>query len=470
MIVNPNTFDSTITPEQVYQLINTLPVGYMGLSQQMHYWGRLFGVVTGEQNEQDWDNFVVNQCLRDSVWSTLRAIVDETESSLGYNLSRRFHHETIHSTQFGENLKVMPGIESVNREPTYSTVVGLETVSVSPFVLTGLTATLESSKYYVLLPDNVVDNPHKVHIRRSTDMGTYAPDPTRRPSKVGSNWKVYLDNQPTPYQGTDPISVQHTDYVYVDITPPSSLSGTLVPVYTGTTQQIPQAKPMEILSGGQHRYWFYIYTLVDPAFYNNPVNLVNAEYYKLVPVITFKDYTEEEVFGELITICNCCSDCGDTYRHYQVSANIVNARQGVVSLVVEGELFDDDDDGIYERLDTSCGDCWLQLLCDSCAYELQFPYITNPIYLHEKLQIGMSSVIRAVIARTAAELPMVDCGCWIDDKEKLGFIARQQETFSKMSTNVFGTTSVIYQYGDLRGQKLYAEIMSKVPRSKFIYL
>lgn len=473
MIVNPSVFDPSITSEQVYQIINDLPIGYNGLSQQMHYWGRLFGVVTGDQNEQDWDNFVVNQCIRDSIWSTLRAITEETESFTGFNLSRRFHNIKVNDIDFGRNLRVMPGIESVNHIPVFTGIPDLNEVPISPFILEDLEATSEGQRWYVLLPDTVVDNPHDVILRRSTDFGVYEPDRTRRPVKVGNDWKVYLDNQPTPYVALDKIVVQSTKYVYVDIDNPVLDDGELVATFPATNQIIPMAKLPQTLAGNKTRYWYYIWTLVDPSFYNNPVNLIYAEYYKLLPFISYKQYTEEEVFGLLVIDCDCaCADCGNGERRYQVSAEIVDSRRGIVAFNIDGELLDQDDDGIYEYLDAACDDCIARALCGgTCSYELSFPYITNPIHLDETLRMSIPQILRALTFRVAAELPMVDCGCWKDDKERIGFIARQQETFGGTTTNPFtGTTALTIQYGDLRGQKAYVQMMSKVPRVKYTYL
>lgn len=472
MIINPSTFDSSMTANEVYQLVNTLPIGYSTLAQQMHYWGRLFGVITGEVNEQDWDEFVVNQCLRDSIWSTLRTVAEEAENFLGYDVSRRYHNVITGFVDFNTNVRVRPGIEKVDYAPTFTSIPDTETVSISPFLIENITAVADGQRYYILVSDAIVDNPNDIIIRRSTDYGVYTPDASRRPTKVGNNWKIYIDNQPTPYNGTDLLVIQSVKYVYVDITPPTVVDGELVPVFYGTNQIIPQAKPPQTLVSGKTRYWFYIWTMVDPAFYNRPVDLVAAEFYKLVPFISFSKYSEEKIYGELTITGDCCADCGGNESKFRVSTSIVDARRGVVSFKIDGQLFDDDGDGVYERLDSSCTDCTSRMLCPNLQYELRFSYITNPIYLDESLRMAISQINQAILYRVAADLPMVDCGCWLNPTgEKLGFIARQQEVFGSTSTNSFtGTTSVTFHYGDLRGQKAYAERMSKVPRIKYVFL
>ena len=146
MIINPSTFDSSMTANEVYQLVNTLPIGYSTLAQQMHYWGRLFGVITGEVNEQDWDEFVVNQCLRDSIWSTLRTVADEAENFLGYDVSRRYHNVITGFVDFNTNVRVRPGIEKVDYAPTFTAIPDTDTVAISPFLIEGITAVADGQR------------------------------------------------------------------------------------------------------------------------------------------------------------------------------------------------------------------------------------------------------------------------------------------------------------------------------------
>lgn len=461
MIVNPEVFDSSLTPTEVYQLINTLPLSYQSLAQRTHYWGRMFGVVTGEDNEQDWGDFVVNQCLRDSIWHTLRSISDEAESAIGYDVSRRYHKHTV-TWPFGKKIKARPGIEKINVSPQWSVAPDLEDVVVSPFVIENVTPTLESSRYVVALDRELVDNPNDVIVRFSTHMGTISVDRGYRPRIDGTDWVITLDNHSTPWDGVTPLHIQSTKYAYVEITPPTLTQGqSYYPVFQGTNQIIPEALPRQNIGGGQVRIWFYIYNLVDKAFYNNPVNLVNAEFYKLVPTISINIYEEVEQKGRLTVTCDCdggCGDCQNGVRVFQVTATIFNAELGVVDFCVDGEIVD-------EELET--GSCEVPT-CPECSYSLTFHYITNPNLLFEECRRAIPRILDAIMFKTAAELPMVDCGCWIDDKEKIGFIARQQETFSKQTVNAFtGTTTVLFQYGDLRGQKAYVEIMGKVPRIKY---
>src|SRR5689334_15543855 len=335
MIVSPDSFDPSITSAQVYHLINTLPFGYLALAKESHYWGQLFGVITGEVNEQDRDQFVVNQCLRDSVWKTLRTVTDEAENFAGFNFSRRYHKVKT-SWNFGGVYQVRPGVEIVSKQPSWRHVE-LDDVPIDPFLLHDIDVVSVDSRYVAQVPTSVVDNPNDVILRRSTDYGTYSPDPNYRPRRVGSNWEITLDNSVVPYTIADQVDVQSVKYVFVDIQLPTLNAGEILyPVFRGTTQIIPQAKSPQDLGEGVFRYWFYIYTFVNPEFYNNPVNLVNAEYYKLLESIDFQAYSEVDEFATLTIDCSC-DTCGGDIRKYRVNVDIISKPYGTLSCCVIGQ-------------------------------------------------------------------------------------------------------------------------------------
>jgi hypothetical protein len=463
-IVNPAVFDPNMTDDEVYNLINMLPVTYGRFSSNTNYFGRLYGVLTGEANEQDWSDFTINHCLRDALWTTLRSVTDEAENFLGYNVSTRYHTREM-DFPFDARRRTWPGIEAVDVEPQWNTVTGLNAVAISPFVLLNATVNIVLGKPEVTIPDSLVDNPLNIILRRNSDNGTYSIDDTVKPRKSGSDWIVTLDNDTIAYNIADQVNVQHVKYVFVDIDPETDEcdDGELYPVYPGTNQIIPQAKPYEVLGSGFRRYWLYSYSLVNPAFYNNTTNLVNGEFYKLLETIEFRCLTEVESKGLLTKSCVCedCSDCCCDSGTYQVTTKIVDAANGVVSFCIDGKF---DDEGVLVPSECSC------LSPDNCHdFKLTFKYKTNPNYLSERLQKAVSQVIRAIVFRTAADLPVIDCGCFLDDgKEKRGFIYYQQEMYGRTSINqLTGTVTNQFRYGDLRGQQAYADIISKVPKHKF---
>jgi hypothetical protein len=469
-IVNTSVFDPNATPEEVYNIVNSLPVSYWLFSQNTNYFARLFGVLTGERNEQDWTDFTINHCLRDALWSTLRSITDDAENYVGYNLSTRYHKKTI-SFPFDKKIKVYPGIEITDVTQQWSDIVGYDQIVVDPFILRSATVNVGPPPT-VEIPDNILDNPLNVILRRGSDNGTYSIDDTVIPFKSGSNWVLTLDNDTIPYTVGDDVNVQSVRYVYVDITPPITCeNGTIYPVYPGTNQIIPQAKPVQQLLNGDDRYWFYIYTLVDPAFYNNTVDLIDAEFYKLLPYISFKCLTEIELKGRLEKTCICpdCSGCRTCCEDqvFQVSTHVEDSERGIVSFCIDGELVVEDDVEVLQPTSCNC------LSCDSChRYILTFYYKTNPDFLSERIQKGIGEIERAVVFRVAADLPIIDCGCFLNrPDERLGFIFRQQETFAKTSVNSFtGTVITLHDYGDLRGQRAYSEIIAKAPKLKAAFL
>lgn len=458
-VVTPENFDSTLSESAVWQTVNTMPVSYRDFAFQGHYWGRMYGVITGEKNEQHWEGVVANQCLRDSLWRTLHEVTDQAEQQIGFHLSRRAI-----TTQLQWNgelrLYTYPGIEAVDVVPQWSDVVGYEQVPVSPFIAQNVTVT-PGSPNLVEIPEAVCSNPLEIFLRRDSDNGSYGIYTGVKPYRDGlGNWVVALDDN-IPYNILDQVNVQDTRYTYVDIDP-ADCDGTLYPVYPGTNQIIPLAKPVEVLQGGQLRYWFYIYTLVNTAFYNYEVNLIDAEFYKLLEYISFKCYEEVPSPATLTVSCTCgCESCATSCEDaiYQLSTTIDKAQQGVLSFVIVGKYVE----GILDE-----SKCFVEPVGCSSTYTLRFSYITNPLYLPGVFRDVVPIVKRAIMHRSAAELPLVDCGCHLDDKERLGFIWKQQEMISSSTVRAFsGDITTHFKYGDLRGQLEYTDLMSKVPKYKF---
>jgi len=470
-VVNPSVFEPLADATDVYNTVNNLPISYWLFSQNTNYFGRLFGVVTGEQNQQDWTDFVVNHCLRDALWHQLHCVTEAAENFVGYNISPHFHTKTT-SWMFGENFRVWPGVEEVDIEQQWSDIAGFDSVAISPFLDIIPTVT-PGSPTTVAFPYALVDNPLNIILRRASDYGTYSIDRKIRPVRVGSDWVIALDDNTIPYTVGDTVLIQHVRYTYIEIETPTCSDGTPYPVYPGTNQIIPQAKVAEDIGGGFTRYWFYTYTLVDPAFYNNMVDLVEGDFYKLFQAIEFKCLKEVESKGILTRACKCqdCANCcACDAAIFQVSAKIVDAERGILSFCVDGELVLNEETLEYELVQTNlCNG----IVRDNChKYTLTFKYKTNPEILNERYQKAICDIENAIVHRTAAELPVIDCGCFLNQPdERLGFIFSQQESFGRTSVNSFtGTVTNSFKYGDMRGQQVYADIISKVPRFKFALL
>ena len=273
------------------------------------------------------------------------------------------------------------------------------------------------------------------------------------PRRVGTDWEILIDTAITTVDGATEINVQDKNLAYVDITPPVC-AGTVHPVYPGTNQIIEQARDIEILPGDDERYWFYIWTLVDPIFYSENVDLENGEIYKLLPTIEFKCFEEIEskaILSKTVKDDECTS-CID--RRYQYTTRIINREFPTVIFDYDGELDE------LDALDTGAA----RPKWDSKnIWEMNVSYKTETDRLPPNVQNALQMVSNAIIHRVAAELPLKDCGC----KETIGFIAEQQKSYVRSSVHPYsGEVTRNYFFGQLHGQLEYRHIMANVPSLK----
>ncbi len=450
----------------VYELVNTLAVDYLQFAQVSHYYNRLYGVLTGALEGGDFDKIVINQCLREEIYRTLFDVQEYTEKLVGYNLTERFHSETIDWPFGAYRITRWPGLKAVNVQPSWSAIEGYGPFALNPFVIVNPPTESDSPHLYIELDKTVVSNPNEVILRRGSDYGSYTIFKSYRPTRLDNgNWQIEFDQAVAPLDGGEDLLVQHTKYVYLDVDPPATdiypAGATLHPVYPGTTQKIPLARPTETLDNGKTRYWFFIYSLVDPAFYNDTVDLVDGEFYKLFQTVEIKAYKEAEIKGELQKICKAgrCADCGCDDATYQVTVRIKDAEKGIVYFEIDGELVDgelvDGDEGT--TLDTTAL-CPTLSDTEDAMFSLTFYYQTSPDNLDPLLQKDIPSIAKAIIHRAAADLPLMDCGC----ETKSGFIYEQQKAYGTTYSLPSGEIATRYKYGDLHGHKVYAERLANV--------
>lgn len=450
--VVPYLFPQYPDVQAAYAAVNSLPVDYLRFALDAHYYGRLFGVILNETEggSAEGDGFVVNACLRDALWRGLMSTTEQTEKFLGYNLSPRYHVETVRVTPSLRAQVEWPGIVALDVELAVSGL--LASAALSPYVQIAAPLTTVDEKTIVNVSAAVVFNPRDIHLRSSVDGGTIEQVVGfGYPRRVGLNWQVNLNTQLHPLVVGETVNVQSKDFMFADVTP---LPGqTLLPVYAGTSQIIPQARPAETLSSGLLRYWFYGYSLVDPAFYTDPViSLLNGEFYKLQAAVDFRAFTEVAV-EERLDYSGSSSDGSDD-RSWQVRFEIVDAAHGVVRIVILGEWLLNPLSHL-EELRAGCADWdWP----GSGRYALTLAYKTDPAALPPHVVKDQLSMLRALEHKVAADLPITDCG--YDEKEIRGFIAEQQKSYSSVVTTTTGAQIFSPHYGDLHGHHVYAELLS----------
>jgi hypothetical protein len=452
----PQALPGFLSESDLYDIVNTLPVDYQRFAQDSHYGARMYGVLTGVEkggSVGDFDHFAVNSCLRYSLWQTLVTSCQETERVLGYNLTPRYH---LGKSQLSPTMRLQmdwAGIESTGLVHAFSDV--LQTVTLSPYVETGLTPVVDGAITYVEVSTELVGNPKDVILRSHISGGAFDILLGQGyPKKVGTKWRIALNIRATALTVGDTVDVQSRQHVFVDV----DSATTYIPFYPGTTQKIPLARPVQALTGNVKRYWFYVYTLVDPAFYDDTeVDLVSGELYKLNYSVDLR--TESETPLEARITQKSLRSGEDDVVSWKAELMPLDPLRGIFDVKVVGK-WEIDPDTEEEVLNTRLTYVYVNRF--TYTTEITYAYKTNPNYLPDYIQQSIASVLTAILHRVAADLPLADCGC----KLERGFIAEQQKSYATQLVTPTGIQMMKTEFGDLHGHKVYAEKMSKVSALK----
>lgn len=453
----PHVLPGYLSEDALYDTVNTLPVDYLRFALASHYGARMYGVLNGARtggSDGDPDTFLVNSCLRMSLWEVLVSVCQETENRLGFNLTSRYHTAT---TELSPTMRLQvdwAGVEKTDVVPTFSEVV--ETATIEPFIQTDLTAVVDGSITYVQVDGSLLINPQDAILRLHDNGG--ALDillGQGYPKKVAGNWRIAINTRATPIPSGDTVDVQHRQLVFVDV----ETEDNLLPFYRGTTQKIPLARPVEGLDvDDTKRYWFYVYSLVDPAFYEDrEIDLVAGEFYKLQLTIEFRTEAETPMYARITQKSLKPGDMDvDEWKAELVP---IDPLRGVFDVKVLGK-WEIDPDTEEEILNTNR--TYVCVNRGLYSTKIAYAYKTNPSNLPDSTQQSIATVLTAILHRVAADLPLSDCGC----ETKRGFIAEQQKTYSLQLVTPTGVQLMKTEYGDLHGHKVYAEKMSQVAALK----
>ncbi len=258
--------------------------------------GRLFGVETSS----DSCSLDLNACLRQQALEALLAANRRAESDLGYGLVPRYHVGYLELNGDGDKTKLSvttdwAGVAAVNvKQEITSAIAG---ATVSPYVGVAVISDGGAGYCVATITSALVDNPSKVTLRDNNHKMFRTQAIDGYPRKVGSDWVIAIVNDdlaPTCSAHTT-LNVQHSQLIHVDIEASTvcldchsvpDTDAQILPVYPDTHNFIPLAKPIETV-GSFYRYWFNVWTLVDPAFQDEQVDLTHAEFWKLLPTIDF---------------------------------------------------------------------------------------------------------------------------------------------------------------------------------------
>jgi hypothetical protein len=425
------------------QHLNNLLVDATVFSDIACLWGRAFGVHT----ECERCDLNINYCVRKNILENLVKAQDIAERELGYSLTPRYHSQTItwdRKWSTGRNSKIrlqlpFPGIELVNVIQQADPIEALESVSVNFALIEGVPLTTAVGEKYCIatLDSEFVENPNRVTLRSGSKVFTQDPQATEFPRRdVDGNWEIAIIRISDPDVCDEDIDAYHCELVYVDITPPEC-EGEIVPVYPGTTQHIPVAKPVETLENDDLRYWFYVWELVDPAFGDETVRITQGEYYKLFQTISFLCVHDVESLPTVV--CNTGCGCGEDDPNTDCELIIVDPVNGVVELCCES---------------SPCG-------CGAgCSHpkSLTIHYKTNPDILG--FDSASYSLKEGISYWAASILPLESCRCKIEH----GFIRDAQKAYTEIRVNPLSGEEIHnLKHGNLYGQLVFSERLNGAP-------
>lgn len=439
--LNPN-----LSQAQTDMLINSLLVSKLRWSEIACFGGYAYGVDTYCPDCEDCRSFF-NKCLRNSVVPQLVAAQELAERLLNYDLTPRYisHTQRWDGTR---RIQLKAGIEAINVTPTVTSLGVDYLVDITYPIIEDVTMVADSGGQCVASLDvTLFHNPNKAVFRkRTTNEIIPRAVSSEYPKRVGSDWAVALGaGISSPCETT--VDVYHCDLVRV-VAPEADVEGGYVaPVYPNTNQIIPQARDSELSDDGTERtYWFYVYTLLAQAFSDEGANLVAGEYYKLMPQIEFKHFSETSAtimveYSEPSTE----NDGSMVYTEAEAAGfKVIDSQNGVIE--------------VYEDLTAN-----LEPL--SC-----YPYRTiTGVTVHYKTNPNMLDVhgntldiIDAIAHLAAAELPLAACNCE-PRKEEKNFVTKAQESYTQAQI-MYGTVIENFEHGKLYGQEVFNQKISRLPQ------
>lgn len=474
MQVNHNNFLPQLPEAVIWDAINDLSISYLQFAHKSSLYARAYGMINDSQfglrdeHGSDWRELVLNDCMRNALYDLLYSVQQLTEQRLGFNLTEQFHVEEIVWPRDAKLQLKWPGIEAAELEQNWYTISNYGPFDLEPYVIKIAPLVVDDDVNNTLriawVDSELVRNPDDVILRRADDDGALTLNKVhaRYAKRVDKFWEIPIDDKIVSINDSD-VSVQHRQFVILTVLAAdvSALpaGGTVHPVYAGTNQIIPLAQPVKILDDGKLQYVFYAYTLIDPAFSLETVFWNRAEFYKLFEQIEFKYAVSEAAYVEFIwgegdeeTIYRFDPDLPATPVLPRLHLLIANQEKSILNLYINDQLFCTLDQA--QSIWTTCvSDKRLKMPEN---LRLRVHYKTNPNLLNGRYKGQLADANRAILNRTAARLPLEECGCKMD----IGFIAEQQKQYGTIIRNpITGIEISKVRFGQRHGEILYTDFL-----------
>ena len=428
---------------------------------------RLFGLVTAckRQTCQDTCETVLNECARRNLWQYSYMVQQELEATLRWTLSPRYITETLAWDGHSRLMLSFGGIESLYKTQVATTVD--TDIDYNPYVYQVTTTAVIGQTYVeALIPFDYINMPEGIMFRNPSTgkVFDFDDDITSYPqirTVLGTKYWVVAIHGGNASAG-DILDVLDCLWGYVDA-PDVECDDEVAIVYPGSVQKIPVEKVTD------DRWYILHRNMVRSIYQGDTIDLTQFEVHKLYDTVDVACFTED---CSLITIhkklldtdMEPCDDDTTPCSEIEVSAcaTVVDAKLGVVEIHEVEVITDDNGDPV---LDTDGCPTFRQKEPDCTeslygAYKITVSYRTNPVQSGISNLSAVEVLRRAIAARVAAEVVLVNCGCNVE----CGFFKDMRvETNTQVYTRDGGMI-VALRYGNKMGQQIYAQALEAAPR------
>lgn len=462
MRIDRRHFDALLTQNQVDEYINSLLLDLDEFSDIACIHGKAFGVTMPKET---CTSTQVNACLRNALvrllWSSQRI----AEDAVGFLFTERYHTEDVPFVAGISHVKLAhTGISALNVKRQFTTPVNFGPFDISPFLLQDIPVSDSSQGFCIVeLDGELVRNPNTVTIRDDSYQTYPVQNRNGFPRKNDSgNWELALDKGVNPPCSGVTLHAQ-AEYMILEVTPPVLADGVeLVPVYPNSNQIIPLARDPEPISGGDIRYWFRPWVLVDDAFADEEIDLSKRDFYKLLSTIEFK-LMSEAVADPVLTIQRTDLTTGETefITHVDgdddvsLSAVVWDANLGVVRYTYGVDV------------------CVPIAACSvDEPKSITISYRTDPTT--DRRDDYLQIIKRAIAYLVAADAPNASCGCSTGKGtgSNADFFAQAQSPYTQVRINPLTNEKIENtEFGDRFGQLVFRDHMKRIaPKRKVVHL
>ena len=402
MRVDAFSIDPGLTQVQMDQIINNLYVNMHYFSRIASCSGRMFGVYT----HIDTCNIEINRCAQEAMIRNLISSQKMIEDRIGTVITDRYvTEEILWDGAEMIQLKYM-GLDTINVAASISDIDAYGPFAISPYIEEDVTFSEIDGRCVATVDAALVSNPSKVQFWDENGNLYKAREANGYPKRVGNTWEIQIDGMKLPCDEADTLNVQHAEYMILEVTS----SENAYPVYPESNQKIPMAKEPQSLGGGQVRYWFHPWDLVDEAFRGDRIDLERGQVYKLISDIPFKAFEEIEALPSVI-VMDIDHEGWTTFA----------TGEGEIKI----EIISKDISSIYIEYGEACRNFFRNL---PRPIKLLISYKVSP---RKHYDLDIHHISQAIAYLAAAELPLRTCDCTISE----GFIEVAQQKVSEVRLN-----------------------------------